>query len=142
MNTLQQLITEELTTRRLSYRKAAREIGIAHTTLIRIIAGEPCDMPTVQKIATWLNVSPSALVDSMGNGNEHQEVINAIVAVISAEPELEYVFLEAGNRLQNGTMSPEEFRELVRYAAFRFNIKMETIDNVNRQTARGRAAAT
>jgi len=123
MNTLQILLKEELDRRHLSFRAAAREINVAHTTLIRILNGEPCDVPTLQKIATWLGVAPSSLVDTMDQANT--ELSSAIAAVISAEPKLATVFLEASKRLSEGRMTPQELRELVYYAAFRFGIGQE-----------------
>ena len=123
MNTLQILLKEELDKRHLSFRAAAREISVAHTTLIRIINGEPCDVPTLQKIAAWLGVAPSSLVDTMDQANT--ELSTAIAAVISAEPKLAIVFLEASKRLSKGEMTPQELRELVYYAAFRFGIGQE-----------------
>jgi len=123
MNTLQILLKEELDRRHLSFRAAAREINVAHTTLIRIINGEPCDVPTLQKIAAWLGVAPSSLVDTMDQANT--ELSTAIAAVISAEPKLAQVFIEASKRLSEGKMTPGELRELAYYAMFRFGIGQE-----------------
>ena len=125
MNTLQKLVKEELDKRHLSYRAAAREIGIAHTTLIRIVDGYQADVPTVQKIAAWLNVSPSSLVDTLEAADSDEEIVRAIATVISSEPELAEVFIEAGKRYNAGTMDLEEVRELARYAAYRFHLGEE-----------------
>jgi transcriptional regulator with XRE-family HTH domain len=121
MNTLQQLLKEAIDKRHLSMRAAAREIGVAHTTLIRILNGEKCDMPTLQKIAAWLGVTPSSLVDTLNT----DDTTTIIAAVLSAEPELAKVFKEAAQRVIDGKMTPGELRDLVSYAAFRFGIGKE-----------------
>jgi len=119
MNTLQRLLNEKIDKWHLSMRAAAKQIGIAHTTLIRIINGEKCDMPTLQKIAEWLGVSPSSLVDTI----EPDEITKSIASIISAESTLAQVFIEAGQHVRDGEITPEELRDLAAYAAFRFGLK-------------------
>jgi transcriptional regulator with XRE-family HTH domain len=133
MNALQNLVKEELDVRHISYRKAASEIGIAHTTLIRIVEGYQADVPTVQKIALWLKVSPSSLMDTLETG-DGDDVVRAIATIISSEPELAAIFIEAGERFQKGTMSLDEVRELARYAAWRFHIGTEEQSNAVNKT--------
>ena len=59
---LQELVKEALHSRRKSIRQAASEIGIAHTTLNRIIDGQPYDLDTARKICDWLQVDLATIL--------------------------------------------------------------------------------
>jgi transcriptional regulator with XRE-family HTH domain len=111
------VLSDELRRRGLSERAAAREIGVAHTTFGRAVRGEEVDLPTIRKIAAWLNVRPSVLVDL--GVDDDASLADKIELLISSEPELKDIFQEAVERVEQQRMSPGEFRELVRYAAFR-----------------------
>jgi len=119
MNTLQRLLKEHIDKDHLSMRAAAKQIGVAHTTLIRVINGETYDMPTLQKLAEWLKVTPSSLVDTI----EPDDITMSVALIIAAEPTLAQVFIEAGQHVRDGEITPEELRDLACYAAFRFGIK-------------------
>ena len=121
MNTLQRLLNEKIDKWHLSMRAAAKQIGIAHTTLIRIINGEKCDMPTLQKMAEWLGVTPSSLLDTL----DTDDTATNIAAVLSAEPALAKVFNEALQRVKSGKMTQAELKDFISYAAFRFGIGKE-----------------
>lgn len=59
---LRQLLEQEIANRKLSHRAAAREIGVAHTTVMRILNNEQADLDTVEKIGNWLGVGTSSLL--------------------------------------------------------------------------------
>jgi len=48
------LIEDHMTKRGLTLRQLAREIQCDHTTLHRLIQGEPCRMDTLTKVMIWL----------------------------------------------------------------------------------------
>ena len=119
MNILQKLLKEHIDKDHLSMRAAAKQIGVAHTTLIRIVNGEACDMPTLQKLADWLEVSPSSLLDTI----ESDDITKVVASIISADPILAEAFILAGQHVIDGEMTPEELREIAIYAAWRFSVK-------------------
>lgn len=103
----------------LSVRAAARQIGIAHTSLGRIMRGENMDLGTAAKIASWLGVNVSEIVDAPSTG----DLSTRMAVIIQSVPELEEVFETALSRLEKGEVSYDAVRDLVRYAAFRFSLE-------------------
>jgi transcriptional regulator with XRE-family HTH domain len=119
VNMLGVLAQERVNQRGLGLRAAAREIGIAHTTLARAIQGEDVDLATAQKIADWLGVTPTSIIDAEGVGKD--ALAAQIAAVLEMEPKLAEVFGEAMQRVLDGQMDLATFKELAAYAAYRIN---------------------
>ncbi|MGD8753866.1 MAG: hypothetical protein PVG14_20720 [Anaerolineales bacterium] len=114
-----ELIRDALDQRKLSVRAAAREVGVSHTTLLRALDGENMDMPTIEKIAEWMGIRPSLLIDlAVHASREDDDLVRSVAAFIRQDPEIAEVFQRAVNRVENGKMSPSMVRKLVRYAAF------------------------
>ena len=131
--TLARLIAERLAADGMSLRQAGREIGIAHTTLKRILDGEPYDVATAQKIAGWLGVPLSTLLDAGGPTEDKDALAAQIAAVLETEPRLAEVFGKAMQRVLNGEMSNEAFRDLAAYAAFKLQLTEENDANTSQQ---------
>lgn len=135
--TLARLIEERMAAQGMSLRQAGREIGIAHTTLKRILEGEPFDVATAQKIADWLGVPLSTLLDTEGASDDPDTLAAKIAAVIETEPRLARVFGDAMDRVLNGEMSNEAFRDLAAYAAFKFQLSEENDAKHSQQSEGG-----
>ena len=101
------------------------EIGIAHTTLKRILDGEPYDVATTQKIAVWLGVPLSTLLDTGGPSEDKDTLAAKIAAVLETEPRLARLFGDAMDCVLSGAMSNEAFRDLAAYAAFKLQLTEE-----------------
>ncbi len=119
-NILSRVLRETIERRKLSVRQAAKEMGIAHTTLNRVLATGECEYATVLKIAKWTGVPTSTLINAPVAKDE-EELTYQLNEVLSHEPRLKAVFAEAVRRLNNGEMSEEALRELVAYMAYRIN---------------------
>ena len=132
--TLARLIEERRAVEGMSLRQAGREIGIAHTTLKRILDGEPYDVATAQKIADWLGVPVSTLLDAGGSTEDKDTLAAQIAAVLETEPRLAEVFGRAMNRVLNGEMSNEAFRDLAAYTAFKLQLTEENDANTSHQS--------
>ena len=118
-NMLGVLAQERVNQRGLGLRAAAREIDIAHTTLARAIQGDDIDLATAQKIADWLGVTPTSIIDAEGVGKD--ALAAQIAAVLEMEPKLAEVFGDAMQRVLDGRMDLSIFTELAAYAAYRIN---------------------
>jgi transcriptional regulator with XRE-family HTH domain len=116
---LAKIFNKALDEKRLSYRAAANEIGVSHSTVGRVVRGEPADMPTIEKIAAWLNVPPSTLVDIEEEGDAG--LAKRIESFVAQYPELARVFDEAIQRVEDGSMEPVVLRELIMYVSYRIN---------------------
>lgn len=57
------IFANELERRRISVRNAARQIGVAHTTLYRVLEGRNIDITTLTKVCTWMGVDTAGTVN-------------------------------------------------------------------------------
>jgi transcriptional regulator with XRE-family HTH domain len=119
---LNQLIQDALKRKNLSIREAARQIGISHSTLTYVLEGKTMEVHTADKICKWLGVPLSAAVES---DDQLEKAIAAISVVLKAAPELEKVFIEAADEVNNGTMTIQDFHEIIEYAAYRIQKRKE-----------------
>ena len=108
---LRNLLDAKLGERRLSVRAAAKEIGVAHTTLNRVLAGGEVDLDTVVKISTWLNIRPAALLGIESNSDTD--------ALLDAVPGLRDILKEIGERIAAGELGPEYLEDVTAYMRFR-----------------------
>jgi transcriptional regulator with XRE-family HTH domain len=115
--TLATLLEAELTRRKLPYRKAAREIGIAHTTLIAAARGNrTLDTRTTLAICRWLGLPIDAALPAATDLDE--SLYAAVYLVVKSSPALVEIFQQAARDIQTGNLQPADFDELVHYAAY------------------------
>lgn len=83
---LRSLVRDRLETNRMSIRAAAREIGIAHTTLVRVLDGKMVDYSTMAKINRWIR--PPDNGHDLGVNSTEQELANDLSAFLGNKPGL------------------------------------------------------
>lgn len=110
-----ELLQNKIRENGISKREAARQIGVAHTTVNRIIKGVPPDLPTIYAVSEWLGVNPSVLIDIDSQNN----LAAKVTAILQQNPKLAEVFAEAFSRVEDGRMSPSEVEDLIAYMTFR-----------------------
>ena len=138
MNTLKVLLEDGLKERGKSVRAAAREIGVTHTTLMRVEEGGTVDLDTLIKICGWLGVQPASVLNAEGIGAD--TLAAQIAAVLETDPRLAKVFSEAMARILSGAMQPDTLRDLANYAAYRLGVtEVEVSTNGGRGTNKGQA---
>lgn len=122
------LLDEKMKKLGLSNREAARQIGVSHTTLNRILEGGDFDLTTLIQISNWLQVNPATLLGTLSPSAD--QTVSQCAVLLQSVPALANVFAEAARRVAAGTMSPDTFRDLAAYAAFRVEIhKGENIEH-------------
>lgn len=131
---LQTVLRNKLQSEGLSSHTAAERIGVSHTTILRALHGDKIDLETLVKVADFLGVRPSELVDSLPNDPE--SLSNQIAILLSQSPELEALLREAVRRVQDGGISPDAIREVVSFATYKFMTETESIENGKRKTKR------
>lgn len=112
---LQTLLQNQMNTRNLSSHGAADEIGCSHTTILRALRGEKIDVETLIKIANWLHVRPSELLNSMGDTS----LADDIAVLLLHSPELEAELKDAAERVRAGVLDQAVLRDIVSYALYK-----------------------
>ena len=119
-NLLKELLASRVNERHLSYREAAKEIGVSHTTVSRILNGESAgDIDTLVHICRWLEISPSKVLDSYNTNDVGLDA--AITAIIQFTPEFKQVLEEAAARIERQELDPSFMKELVGYIRYRLS---------------------
>ncbi len=117
---LPSLLASKIKERSLSNRGAAKEIGIAHTTLQRFLAGHAFDMDTVLKICQYLEISPDAALNSLP---KKSQPLNDLVMILDSEPELANAFFDAIGEMKKNRLSKEDVLDIVEYVIFKIQSK-------------------
>ena len=118
------LLAEKQKQEGISTRELGRRIGIAHTTVARILDGQDTTLDTVEKVAEYLQVNPADLIN-VKSKVEAEALSAKITPLWEAEPRLAKVFQEAIYRLDQDEISPEAMRDIIRYAAYRLDMEAE-----------------
>ncbi|PKN99570.1 MAG: hypothetical protein CVU42_07605 [Chloroflexi bacterium HGW-Chloroflexi-4] len=116
-----ELIKEKMQKEGLSARAAALEAHVAHTTVLRAIEGRNLDLPSLNKICTWLGVS---VADALSEGGAKDEVLASKMSLlISREPKLKALFEELVSEVEAGTLNSSDVEDIVAYAGYRIKQK-------------------
>jgi transcriptional regulator with XRE-family HTH domain len=100
----------------LSSHTAADAIGVSHTTILRALRGDKIDVDTIVKIANYLNVRPSELLNSMSDTS----LADQIAVLLTHSPELENQFKKVVGLIQAGETDEAALRDVVSYALYKF----------------------
>ena len=129
---LQTLLKDEAKKRALSSRKLAEVIGTSHTTVLRALRGELVDLDTIVKIANWLNIRPSTLLDGFG---KKDNVIVSVATLVESVPGLAETLRDASKAIEEGRADPALIKDIVAYATYKLNASGGTFDKHNRKKA-------
>lgn len=100
----------------LSARDVGKILGVSHTTVIRALQGEAIDLSTLIKMAEWLKIRPSVLLDTLG---DEAKVDAKIEMLTEAYPELRTVLEKAAQAVEEGKADPTIIKDIVAYAEYR-----------------------
>ena len=104
--------------RGLSSHSAAAEIGVSHTTVLRALRGDAVDVDTLVKIADWLHVRPSELLNSLSSRATLSEDLSVL---LSHSSELEQVLGDLVQSIEDGKMNKAVLDEVVAFAQYKFS---------------------
>lgn len=108
-----QILQNEISKRGISVRRAAKEIGVAHTTIQRVIKGDEVDLRTISAIGHWLHVGTAELL----NISENQTVKNQVSYLVERNPHLVALLSELIKN--DGLLRDEDLAEILEYANFK-----------------------
>jgi len=114
------LLGNKIKAKGISERQAAREIGVAPTTVGRILAGESVDVDTLVKVCEWIGVSPSTILDSFVSSDYNARIL----ALLEAYPELSEILLSVIEKMKAGKIDPSFMKDIVAYIAYRSGDKV------------------
>ena len=80
---------------------------------MRALRGERVDVDTILKIANWLKIRPSELLNSMSDTS----LADQLAVLLSHSPELK----DAMKRVKAGELDPAVVRDIVSYALYKLN---------------------
>jgi len=113
---LQNVLSGKMKEENLSARDVGKELDVSHTTILRVLQGEQIDLSTLIKLAEWLRMRPSVLLDNLG---EEVDVDTKIDMLTGAYPELKAVLEKAAEAVENGEADPAIIKDIVSYAEYR-----------------------
>ena len=114
---LAKLLGNRIRERGISVRAAGREIGVAHTTIIRIIDGKPADIDTLEAVCKWMGVKVSDVLEINTTGS----IASKIALLVERIPALGVTLTRAVAAVEAGELSGEDLREIVPYAAYKIS---------------------
>lgn len=114
---IKKLLVEEMKKKGLSIRAAAREIGIAHTTIIRILDDLPTDLETMKKICLWLNVEVATILNS--EDRNEKSLVEKFSIILERNPELHQLFDEYYLKMENKEIELLDLEEILAFMVFR-----------------------
>jgi transcriptional regulator with XRE-family HTH domain len=118
---LSELVQEKMHKESLSLREAAAEIGIAHSTLFRVLKDNTVDIPTLGVIAKWLNVPITDVLNDQYPSED--ELSTQIALLIQHNPKLKRAFKKALSALENGKITRSDMNEITSFVAYKISSK-------------------
>ena len=109
------LMDNEIKRRGLTYRQAAEQMRLSHTTLYQIKNGRNMGVETATAICKWMGVPLSTVA---AYPIEEDGVITAIKSILNTDPQLKSIFLEAAQEVDKNTLNLDDFKTLVDLVAF------------------------
>lgn len=114
---IKMLLKEELRKKGLSARAAAQEIGVAHTTVIRLLDGMPVDLETLRKVCSWLNVDVATILNTP-DANE-KSLVEKFACILQKNPGLRGLFDEYYDKMEHNEVSLVDLEEIMAFMIFR-----------------------
>jgi predicted DNA-binding protein (UPF0251 family) len=119
---IQDLLAKAIADRKVGVRKAAKEMGIAHTTLYRMLNGEPVDMKSMEKAADWMGISLKTLLEatlSDSGAGEGKNTQALVAMVVERCPGLGELFEEIADGIAKGELTDDDLYVVAEFTAYR-----------------------
>lgn len=113
---LAELVKFKMDEEKLSLRTAGKQAGVAHTTIDRILKGEPVDLSTMEKISRWVGIPVS---DALDLKNAEEGIQGEIATLIALHPEFGEVFSALAKEITKGGLSTDILNEITGFTSYR-----------------------
>lgn len=121
---LRSLLAEKMRKEQISARDAARQIGVSHTTVNRVLDGDIPNVENLVAISNWLGVTVATAL-GVETGTK-DDVAARVALLIEAEPRLKQLFGSLVKDYREGRLTSEDIEDIFAYAAYRIQRKGNT----------------
>jgi DNA-binding Xre family transcriptional regulator len=111
------LLQDEIRKKGLSIRAAAQQIGVAHTTVIRLLDDQSVDLETLRKICSWLNVEVGTILNSPDK--TEKSIVEKFSCILQKNPGLHQLFDEYYAKMEYCEISMLDLEEILAFMVFR-----------------------
>lgn len=118
---LKNLLESKIRKEGISIREASRQIGVAHTTVIRILEGQHPNLATLHTITEWLGVDAD-IVTGFGTDDE---LATKLIAILKQEPDLVEPLKKALAKYEEGVLDNSDVQDIVSYIGYRLSQKSQ-----------------
>ena len=116
---LQQVFRDAVADRGISARQAAREIGVAHTTVIRILEGQNPSHGSLQKVAEWLGTPAEAF--ALVNREGDEGIAAQLLVFLMRNPKLAKAFQDVMDAFNSGKIEDSDVEEILKFIHYRLS---------------------
>jgi transcriptional regulator with XRE-family HTH domain len=116
---LAQVLQDAINSRAISERQAGREIGVAHTTVMRLLSGEKPSHTTLGKVAKWLGTSEEAFALIEREGDEG--LAAKMLVLLQRNPRLAKALGNAADMYIEGAIPDNTLDDILNYVDFRLS---------------------
>jgi transcriptional regulator with XRE-family HTH domain len=117
---LSRILQDKMKNDGLSARAVSRQVGVAHTTVLRLLDDETVDLSTLMKVADWLGVSVADITDV---GTKSADLAQKLAVLIEQEPRLKSLFTVLVSEYEGGRLTSKELEDVLAYAKFKIKDK-------------------
>lgn len=111
------LLQDEIRKKDLSIRAAAQQIGVAHTTVIRLLDDHPVDLETLRKVCSWLNVEVGTILNSPERSEK--SIVEKFSCILEKNPNLHQLFDEYYDKMEHYQVSLLDLEEILAFMIFK-----------------------
>jgi len=116
---LAQLLSAELASKNISIRAAAREIGLSHTSIYRVLKGKNVDLLTLEKIALWMNIPLALLANTLPREKSDSVITEKLNLLLFRNPSLKDILKIILDGFEANLLLEEDIEEILNFAAFK-----------------------
>ncbi len=112
-----QILRTAMSEKQVSAREVARQTGVAHTTIIRILQDENVDLDTIKKVCGWLQIDPMYVVN-LDSGQEEKQWLWKLGMMVESYPNLHLAMRRAFRNVDINHVNPRIINEICEFIAF------------------------
>lgn len=121
---LSQMLQHEIDNRQISVREAARQIGISHTSVHRVLDDKNTDLGTKKAVAQWLGISFSSIIEA--GEDLDTGVLILLQKLLKDNKALGNAFKEIVVSLEKGKIDTKDVEDILGYITYRLKIAKQS----------------